>query len=72
MPKSALPEYTRRVYPTAANRSARPVMFTGMPESPVKGFSGSKLAMSTFCALTWIGLRPDWMALREGEQYLYA
>ena len=28
-------------------------------------------AMPMFCAFTWMGLRPDWMAEREGLQNLY-
>ena len=45
-------------------------MLTGMPLTPVKGLAGSQEFMPRFCAFTWMGLRPDWMALRVGEQNL--
>lgn len=38
-----------------------------MPET--RSF-GLWLRMSSLSTLTWIGLRPDWSAQREGEQYL--
>ena len=45
-------------------------MLTGTPLTPVKGLAGSQEFMPRFCAFTWMGLRPDWMALRVGEQNL--
>ena len=45
-------------------------MFLGMPVNPLTGSLGLAYVGSRFCTLTWIGLRPDWMALRDGEQNL--
>ena len=47
-----------------------PVMLVGMPCQPPIGSSGLLTSGSTFCTLTWIGLRPVCSAERDGEQYL--
>ncbi len=45
-----------------------PVIFMGMPWKPPTGSFGLTLSGSTFCTFTNTGLRPLWIAHREGEQ----
>ena len=55
MPKSPLPANTRCLYPASASLWAKPVIFTGIPDTPWSGFSGSHPAR--YQVSTYRGLR---------------
>ncbi len=44
-------------------------MFRGMPMNPLTGSAGLCWSRKLLSTLTWIGFRPVWYALRDGEQY---
>ena len=56
--------------PARLRTCARPVISLGMPAKPLMVSLPLTLYGLRFCTFTWIGLRPVWMADREGEQNL--
>ena len=47
-------------------------MCRGMPWKPPSASARLKSTMPSFVTPTWMGARPDWMAMRDGLQNLCA